>query len=414
MLFFIKTWTVAPQFLMKKNHTDSSSNHLECQVDTFSGSSHSDFVIPERTIKKRKISVDEYHFALSLFPREFPTRDEITITDDTSPANGAYFVRPTVGGLVGEGYIHMNMGKYFDDCLQDKALFAHELTHVWQIRHFGVAWYTKEFLANHVFCTGAYEVTCVENKNLGDYNAEQQGVLVSRYYLQSDRCAVNVVKRALETHTWSLMIGSSGRDVSINNQGTIYLTNSVGNIYSYNGREWIQMPGSDGLRIAANYNRVLLVNTSGRIYEWSGSVWNQLSGSSGSDIAVNSNGDAWLVNSVGKIYKLVGNSWRQMPGSDGKRIAAGGGQVWLVNTVGDIYKFNASSNKWTQMPGSDGKDITVSNDGKVFLTNTAGKIYQLNGNSWTQLDGSDGASLSANNGKLLLINTEGRIYKRDF
>lgn len=366
-----------------------------------------------RFIRKRKISVEEYHFALSLFPREFPTRDEITITDGVSPANGAYYVRPTVGGLIGEGNIQMHMGQYFDDCLKNKSLFAHELTHVWQIRHFGVDWYLKEFAANHIFCSGdSYSVNCSENEKLGNYNGEQQGVLVSRYYSKSDSCAVNVVKRALETDTWRLMIGSDGLDISVSNQGTLYLINKIGNIYKYSGKEWTQMPGSDGVSIAASNGRVLITNKIGKIYEWKNGSWKRLSGSSAQDIAVDDNGEIWMTNSKGKIYKRIASTWNQMTGSDASRISSNGGQTWMTNSAGEIYKYNKQNNNWQQMAGSDARDVSVTNNGKVFITNSKGNIFQFNGSSWVKLDGSDGFRLSANFEQLFLINSEGRIFKR--
>lgn len=363
--------------------------------------------------RKRKMTVDEYHFALKLFPREFPERDEITITDEVSPANGAFYVRPTVGKVVGEGYIRMNMGKLYEDCLKNPEVFAHELTHVWQLEHYSIAWYTKEFLNNHVFCDNAYMTNCSQSRTLGSYNAEQQGVLVARAY-KGDPCESSIVKKALGTTTWFLMIGGSGRDVAVNANGEIFLTNSAGKIYKYHGKEWQQLSGSDGLAIAANGDRVILVNTVGKIYEWKNNNWQQLPGSDARDIAIDSNGDAWIVNTKGIIYKQVGGAWKKMPGSDGQRIAAGGGQVWLVNSAGRIYQYNSNSNKWDQMAGSDGKDIAVSNNGQIFLTNKVGKIYKWGTGSWTQLDGSDAAAISANNGKFILLNTKGRIYQRKY
>ncbi|MBK9995202.1 MAG: hypothetical protein IPP01_14780 [Saprospiraceae bacterium] len=365
------------------------------------------------TIRKRKITVEEYHFALSLFPREFPERDEITITDDVSPTNNAPFVRPTVGGLIGEGSILMNMGNHYEDCLANKNLFAHELTHVWQIRHFSIAWYLKEFVGNHIFCQGdPYTVNCSENIKLGDYNAEQQGVLVSRYYSKSDLCAVNVVKRALETKSWELMIGGSATDISISSHGDIYLINKNGKIYNYTGKEWRLMSGYDGASISANSSRVLVTNRHGKIYEWKNGDWKQLPGSNASDIAVNSNGEIWMVNFSGKIYIFNVDKWEQMPGSNGKRISSDGGQTWLTNRRGNIYKFNYQKNEWTQMPGSSARDIAVSNTSQVFITNTDGYIYKFNDGSWIKLDGYNGATLSANQGQLLLVNTYGRIFKR--
>jgi len=76
-------------------------------------------------MKRRTISTDEYQFALSIFEREFPPRDIITITDETGLSDRPY-VRPTI-----DGHIRINIGKLYDKCLDsdaNKALFAHELT----------------------------------------------------------------------------------------------------------------------------------------------------------------------------------------------------------------------------------------------------------------------------------------------
>ena len=357
--------------------------------------------------KKRLISTDEYHFALKLFPRQFPKQGDIYIT------NGDCMGNPCV---VPDGIedVYVNMKDHYENPLANPSLFAHELTHVWQYEHFGRAWYLREFLGNHVFCSGdPYDVKCDENKKFAFYNAEQQGTLVEMYY-ESDPCATKVVEKAVGTDTWRLMIGSNGRDITVSEKGELYLTNTKGSIYNYDGRKWNKLSGSSGSSIAANSGKLFLINTKGSIYQRSGENWTKLSGSNGRDIAVNSNGEVWLVNTKGTIYKRSGSDWKKMPGSNGARIAAGAGQVWLVNTGGKIYKYDAARSKWNQMPGSKGRDITISNKGKVFLTNKDGKIYQFNGKGWTQLDGSSGKNLAANRGKLVLLNTKGRIYERDF
>mgnify|MGYP001180909741 CR=1 FL=1 len=363
--------------------------------------------------RSRVISTDEYLFALSLFPREFPAQYEITITDGTSPTNGAYYVRPSIGGVIGAGYIRMNMGNLYDNCLADKSIFAHELTHAWQIQHYGLPWYIKEFVANQVYCAtlikrSPYNYTCDQNKKLSDYNAEVQGEVVSKYYLKSP-CETNIAQRALSSTTWKLMIGNDGKDIAKSDNGNLYLTNTTGKIFQYNGRDWTQLPGTDARCIAANNNKVVMTNSAGKIYQLINNSWQQMSGSDASDVAINSDGTIWMTNRVGKIYKYTGSSWQQMQGSDAKRIAAGFGQVFMTNTAGKIYKYNG--NGWSQITGSDGMDITVAGPQKYFLTNTVGKIYQWNGTgAWSILDGSDGVSISASNGKLVMINTAGRIF----
>jgi Tectonin domain len=379
----------------------------------------------------RTISTEEYLFALSLFPREFPAQYEITITDGTSPANGAYYVRPTIGGIIGAGYIRMNMGNLYQNCLANRAIFAHELTHAWQIKHYGLPWYAKEFVGNHVLCNiktvianktkgtqwewikeGGYAYTCDVNKKLDDYNAEQQGDIISHYYLQN-ACETNIASRALSSTTWKLMIGSDAKDVAQSDNGNLYITNTAGKIYQYNGIEWSQMQGSDAVSIAANAGKVVITNTAGKIYQLVNNSWQQMPGSDAVDVAVNSTGQIWMVNNAGKIYTYDDRKWIQMQGGDAVRIAAGGGMVYITNTTGKIYKHNGTG--WSQIVGSDAKDITVDNNGLTFITNTVGKIYQYSGNgSFNQLDGSDGKMVSACNGKLIMVNSTGRIFYRQF
>jgi hypothetical protein len=366
----------------------------------------------------RNMTPEEYHFALSIFERDFPVRDDIELCDDTGLDN-RQFVRPTVFG----DPIKMYLGDWYGNPLARPAKFGHELTHVWQLHHFPVTWYGWHALTDHVIGedSASYQFTLEDGKAFGDYGLEEQGSIVEASLANPPgpmtAGAADLVARTFKSATWKLMIGSSGSDVAVGNDGidahAMWLVNSNGSIFRYAGNYWEQMPGSDGVAIGVGGGRVLLVNTDGEIYEYAGGSWQQLSGSDGRDVAVANDGTAWLVNTVGKIYSLPAGAtkWQQMPGSDGARIGAGH-DVWLVNSVGKLYRWQGGS--WQQMAGSDGRDITASDDGHVFLTNTEGEIYEFSGDAWTQLDGSDGWTLAAGGGTLLLINTAGVIYQRAY
>lgn len=370
----------------------------------------------------RSMTPEEYQFALSVFERDFPVRDDIELCDGDG-IDGRQFVRPTV---VGDPY-KMYLGGWYANPLAHKAKFAHELTHVWQLHHFPVTWYGWHALTDHVLGddAGSYKYALVDGKNFGDYGLEEQGAIVEAAVADPphhDPAAAELVARTFKSATWKLMIGSSGADIAVGNDGTDaharWLINTNGVIYRYvvdqNGvGQWEQMPGSDGAAIAVGGGRVLLVNTVGKIYEFTTGSWHQLPGSDGKDVAVANDGTAWLVNTAGKIYSLSPGAakWKQMPGSDGARISAGQ-EVWLVNTDGELYQWAGSS--WQQTAGSNGRDIAASDDGYVFLTNTDGAIYEYSGGAWSQLDGSDGRTLSAGGGTLVLVNTAGVIYQRAY
>lgn len=101
--------------------------------------------------------------------------------------------------------------------------------------------------------------------------------------------------------------------------------------------KWQQMPGSDGARISAGRD-VWLVNTVGKIYRWNGGSWEQTAGSDERDIASSDDGRTFLTNTVGAIYEFSGTAWTQLDGSDGRTLSAGGGTLVLINTAGKIFR----------------------------------------------------------------------------
>jgi|GEM_PF-3008627 len=367
-------------------------------------------VKPAKSVaSERMMTPKEYQFALSIFEREFPERHRITLTDSTGIGNRPY-VRPTAGDLTGKGNIRINLGKIYYNTMElpHAKTFVHELTHAWQIDHYGVTWYTNQAVENQVIDDNPYTYKCDPSKKLSDYNAEQQGNIVRDYYLKME--CPSIVARSLRSSTWKLMIGSSAIDLASGGEKSTYMINTRGHIYLYDGLNWNRIDGSSARSIAVNAGQVIMANYAGSIFRLTNGTWQQIPGREVKDVGIDSDGSIWIVNTSGSIYRSSGSAWQKMPGSDGARISAGGGQVWLVNSAGRIYRFNGS--QWDRMAGSDGRDIAVSNSGLVFLTNTAGNIYRWNNGSWLKLDGSDGSAISASADKLYLANTSGRIYYR--
>lgn len=364
--------------------------------------------------KIRPITAEEYHFALSIFQREFPPRDEIFITDGSLEGDRGY-VMPTLGGN-----IRIHMGSRYNNCLsrQNKPYFAHELTHAWQLEHYSlfsnIASAGINAIRERVLNENNYRYTCNERKTIGDYNTEQQGAIIKEYIKNGTACETKLWRKTFYSDTWKLMIGSDARDVAVDSDGTCYMVNRAGLIYRYDGNDWIKLKGSDGLAITANGGFVFMVNTVGNIYQLKNNRWIKMPGSDAVDIAVAVDGNAFMVNSIGNIYNYHESSgrWTQMEGSDGARISNNAGQLWMVNRAGKIYQM--MGNGWKRISGSAGRDITISMEGKVFLTNTSGKIYQRSGTAWKQLDGSDGTTLAANKKMLVMVNTKGRIYYRKY
>lgn len=96
--------------------------------------------------------------------------------------------------------------------------------------------------------------------------------------------------------------------------------------------------------------------------------------------------------------------------SAGKDVAIDAdGRIWMVNTAGKIYTY--AGTKCMQMPGSDAAGIAAGGR-QVWMVNTVSKIYQYNGTKWNQMAGSAGSDITvANDGNVFLTNNVGKIYQ---
>jgi len=135
----------------------------------------------------REITAAEYNWAnTKIFNGNLPPKDKIIITNLLGFQKRA-FVWPT-----GHGKILMNLGKQGYDNPQNLRLdkgyiqgqvFAHELTHVWQIYHTADISFTLNGLKTQVcdlLGNNAYQVDC--GKSWGQYNIEQQATLCEKCF----------------------------------------------------------------------------------------------------------------------------------------------------------------------------------------------------------------------------------------
>jgi Domain of unknown function (DUF4157) len=71
---------------------------------------------------------------------------------------------------------------YDENSREDRALFLHEMTHVWQYEHIGLS-YIPRALYEEIFQPDAYTVHYDAEKNFLDYDVEEQAEIVAEYYL---------------------------------------------------------------------------------------------------------------------------------------------------------------------------------------------------------------------------------------
>jgi hypothetical protein len=137
--------------------------------------------ITHAVTKTRRMSSEERTLAQMVFGNSLPPLDKI-ILSNIEGKDGRQFVVPN---LVGESII--NLGSAYKDPIRftDGAyrefgqLLIHELTHVWQIHHTGISGYV---CAIHNQITGGTYEPSDGMKPWNEYNPEQQGTMVDRWY----------------------------------------------------------------------------------------------------------------------------------------------------------------------------------------------------------------------------------------
>ena len=133
--------------------------------------------------KKRSLTPGEIAMAGTLF------RDAIDYTKVKVHHSGWWVfagIQNTAVTPNGEMYYPVSTGYYRDDFSatasdKDKALFMHEMTHVWQYQ----LGYSVKLMGLFVTSRGApaYRYALTETSALYDYNMEQQGEIISDYYV---------------------------------------------------------------------------------------------------------------------------------------------------------------------------------------------------------------------------------------
>jgi hypothetical protein len=139
--------------------------------------------ITDALVKTRTMSAEERTLAQMVFGNSLPPHDKI-ILSNIEGKDGRQFVVPN---LAGESII--NLGSAYEDPIRHTTnsyrehgqILIHELTHVWQIEHTASI---LNFLCEAIHTQVANPVyePAADNRPWGEYNPEQQGTIVDRWY----------------------------------------------------------------------------------------------------------------------------------------------------------------------------------------------------------------------------------------
>jgi hypothetical protein len=123
--------------------------------------------------------------------------------------------------------------------------------------------------------------------------------------------AVIGIDQSIETWTGSgwTQIPGSGTAIAVDRGGSLWVVNSVGEVWQYAGSSWTKRKTSGAADVGCGADgTVAIIGTDQSIKTWAGSGWSSVSGL-GVRIAVNNNGDLWVVNASGEVWQRASASW---------------------------------------------------------------------------------------------------------
>ncbi|MDD9876300.1 MAG: hypothetical protein OXR84_02530 [Magnetovibrio sp.] len=159
-----------------------------------------------------------------------------------------------------------------------------------------------------------------------------------------------------------------GTDISVGNDGSVWLIGNNGKVYRYSGSTWDDRHGGRGRRIAVDPDGNPWITAKDKtIWRYDGKKWLKMPGR-GSDIGIGANGSVWLIGNKGEVFKWTGKTWSKERASNSRHIAVDPeGNPWITAKDNSIWRHDGK--KWQKLPGA-GNDIGIGGDGSVWLAGT--------------------------------------------
>jgi hypothetical protein len=194
--------------------------------------------------------------------------------------------------------------------------------------------------------------------------------------------------------TWTNIPGAASR-MAVAPNGTLWVINSAGGIYAWNGSSWSTIAGGASDITVGSDNTVYVISNQpggpyGRgIYHYANGTWTQLAGAAvriaaSLDTGTYPNGvvpgGVWVTNALESIYYFEPNiGFYQIPGAAIALAPTTSGGLFALGYLGSpstgypIYYDDLSTGTWTNEPGAA---TSIATDGKtVYVVGVGGGIY---------------------------------------
>lgn len=207
--------------------------------------------------------------------------------------------------------------------------------------------------------------------------------------------------------------------ISVGSDGTVWGTNSAGEIWMFNPQtqNWQRASGSlTQIAVGAN-GFVWGLNSTGDVYRYDPGAqnWDNIPGNLFS-IAVGCDGDVWGISSTQQIlhFNAQTQSLVQVQGSLTQIAVGYDGAVWGLDAQGQVWRFNPGTQSFQKVPGTL-THIAVGADGDVWGINSASQIYHFDSltQNWDNVPGSLSYIAVGSGNNVWGINSTGQVWRYD-
>jgi hypothetical protein len=180
---------------------------------------------------------------------------------------------------------------------------------------------------------------------------------------------------------------------------------SDGDLFQWNGRQWMQVDGW-GTRISvAPDGSPWVVNSRNEIHRFVSGSFEKLPGMA-RDIAVGSDGTAWVIGTDDGVYRWTGRAWDRVKGAAGVAISVDrSGAPWVVSASNEIYHWQGEG-----FILRSGRALDIGAGTDVWIIGTDKQVYRRGPNAWTPMGGSGDRITAGAEGTAWVVNQSGQIF----
>ncbi|MFP2904207.1 S8 family serine peptidase [Pyxidicoccus sp. 3LFB2] len=185
--------------------------------------------------------------------------------------------------------------------------------------------------------------------------------------------------------------GVTPKQVAVGSANHIWLLDTVGRHYKWNGSGWDFLrccvselaASSDGALWATNPPDNM------RVLRWTGTAWAFNIPAGMKQVTIANANTVWGLDTAGTLYRYTGSAWEQKLGTV-ERISVGeDGVLWATNPPDDLRVLQWNGTSWDAFTRPAGMTyVSVGNASNIWGLDPSNRVFKFNGSSWAPVTGS--------------------------